>query len=141
MATVQDSSIEKIVRPFQVTPIINLFPRDTPPVVIVDSESASESEPFDGLVFGESNDSQFNQTGVSGFKTSADKTLNETQRTTTKQRVKNPDDETQFVDVDVVQKITFFDPTSGGYTEQNLNQPSGGGAKVITVKPPVLDNP
>lgn len=125
MATVTDNSVEKIVRPFQVTAPINLFPRLIGRVILEGFSDASETEDFGGLAWGDGNDSQFNQKGVSGFKTSADRDQDETKRNTAVKRVTNPDDQSQFVDVEVIKDITFFEQQTQSYIKQNLNNGAG----------------
>lgn len=121
MAQVPNNSVEKIVRPFQVTPIINIFPEALGRVIIDPITSESESEAFDGLVFGGPNTSQFTATGVTGFKTSNQSKQMETTRQTSKKRISNPDDATQFVDVELIDKISFYDAQNNKYLEQTLN--------------------
>lgn len=90
--------MERVIRPFQADDVFNA--RVLPPAQLPFEEAEDPS-----YTFGDGIPGNFKQWGFSVLNVETD--WEEVSRVTTIQRVTNPQDENQFVDVERIEKLTF----------------------------------
>lgn len=106
------SELENIVRPFQ-------RPNTTLPYRIFDgTEKVAENVVLAIGIDGEGK--TFNESFSESITTYADKEQKELHRETETKRIKNPDDESQFVDVQIVKKLTTEEGAGKDYQKTTL---------------------
>lgn len=107
-------SLEKIVRPFQLGDVFNarkVAPRDQAPI----EEQEDVEVEWGGTISSNYNRWQITNTLVGGVSKFSEKS-----RVTSTQRIENPSDPTQFVDVERIEKLTLAS-TDGKEIDFTLN--------------------
>lgn len=93
------STFDKIVRPFQ-------LPTVTYPTRIFDPTRAPPAAVVEVLYGEDSNAKSFQCSFSESITTYKDEKVKEKSRETSKKRIENPDDSSQFVDVELINKLT-----------------------------------
>lgn len=109
-------SLERIIRPFEASEVF------TARVLAPATQPASAPEPDVELLWGDGNSGDYSQFQLSGL-VGGVVTFEEKSRVTRTVRVTNPDDDSQFVDVERIEKLVLAS-NRGDEIHFNLNNPA-----------------
>jgi hypothetical protein len=105
-------SLEQVVRPFQ-------LPQRTYPQRVVDDTTATTPDDVTIQIGKEGATKLFNESFSESTTSYGDVTSKEKSRSTEKKHITNPDDESQFVDVEIIKKLQV--EQGQGRTFQRIN--------------------
>lgn len=107
------NTLEYVVRPFQTKQV-------TYPARVVDSTVATPATDVLVLIGQEGSTKTFNESFSESVTTYGDVTSKEKSRVTEKKHITNPDDESQFVDVELIKKLTVEQGEGRKYQKINF---------------------